>query len=312
MGTRSSLFLIMIMDDRGNPHRPLIHAAGSGEIALRVMTRDDIPAGMRLCAHAGWNQMRADWELFLQCSPEGCFVAAHNGRPVGTVATITYGGSVAWIGMVLVDPQLRRRGIGSLLLTRALAYLEGCPSIKLDATPAGKEVYDKLGFTDEYGLHRLVCAVLPRLPDSGASGARPIAEDSFGRIIEWDRPVFGADRGVVLAALLKNAPESAFCLEQEGILRGYCLGRTGSLYHQIGPVVAGTLEDAKALLRMAFRGLAGRAVVMDVPDSKPELQAWLETIGFARQRPFMRMVRKSNGSPGMPNLQFAIVGPELG
>ena len=287
-----------------------LEVPGSGEITLRTMTVNDIVAGMRLCKLAGWNQTKADWELFLKCSPEGGFVAVHNGQPVGTVATLTYGGAVAWIGMVLVDPEFRRRGIGTLLLNGALDYLKDCPSIKLDATPAGKEVYDKLGFSDEYSLHRVICSALPLL--QGSDLVRPVTENSFNRILEWDRYVFGEDRSVVLQGLLKNSPESAFLLEQQGSLRGYCLGRCGTLFHQIGPVVAETVEEAKALLSEAFRGLTGRAVVIDVPDSQPELWAWLESIGFIRQRPFTRMYCHSNQSPGIPARQFAIAGPELG
>ena len=236
----------------------------------------------------------------------------HGTQPVGTVATITYEGGVAWIGMVLVDPQFRRRGIGSLLLKGALAYLEGCPSIKLDATPAGKEVYDKLGFADEYRLHRVTCSAMPSLQEADSDGVLPLDESSLGPIIEWDRLVFGANRSVVLESLLKNAPESAFCLRRQGVLRGFCLGRRGTLFHQIGPVVAETPEDARALLCAAFRGLTGRTVVMDVPDAQPELWAWLESLGFVRQRPFIRMFSNSNHSPGIPAKQFAIAGPELG
>jgi len=297
-------------DNCENNRVALLAVADPDQIGMRPMTVDDISAGMRLSGLAGWNQTQADWELFLQCSPVGGFVAVHNGLTVGTVLTFTYGGGVAWIGMVLVDPNFRRRGIGSLLLNGALAYLAGCPSIKLDATPAGKQVYDQLGFSDEYGLHRATCSVIPQI--QGSDSVRPLSQDSFDRICDLDLLVFGADRRVILQGLLKNAPESAFLLEEQGSLRGFCLGRSGSLFHQIGPVVAETLDDAKALLSAAFCRLTGRAVVIDVPDSQPEIWAWLETLGFIRQRPFMRMYCQSNHTPGIPARQYAIAGPELG
>jgi len=302
----------MTTENRCNTHVSQVNGSQGGEISLRPMTHDDIPAGMRLSTLAGWNQTKADWELFFQYSSEGCFIAVHNDQPVGTVATLTYPGGVAWIGMVLVDPQFRRRGIGSLLLKGALAYLEGCPSIKLDATPAGKVVYDKLGFFDEYRLHRMTCSALPLIKEVDSAGILPLDENSLTTIIKLDCQIFGADRSGVLRGLLKNAPQSAFYLQQEGILRGFCLGRNGPLFHQIGPVVAETVEDARALLCAAFQGLAGRAVVMDVPDAQPQLMAWLEGLGFTKQRPFVRMYCHSNDSPGIPARQFAIAGPELG
>jgi hypothetical protein len=60
-------------------------------IAVRRMTPADLPAAERLRAQAGWNQTRADWQRLLAWAPGGCFVAAQDGRVVGTVTTTAYG-----------------------------------------------------------------------------------------------------------------------------------------------------------------------------------------------------------------------------
>ena len=112
---------------RENPHA----------VALRSMRATDIDAGLRLCRVSGWNQVRRDWEQFLALSPDGCCVAEHEGHVVGTVATVRYGTRFGWIGMVLVDPAVRGRGIGTRLLDHALALLSDMPLVRLDATPAG-------------------------------------------------------------------------------------------------------------------------------------------------------------------------------
>ncbi len=138
---------------------------------LRQMTARDLPAGMRLKEIAGWNQTRGDWERFLLASPQGCFVAEADGEVVGTAATISYEGRFAWIGMVLVDPARRGQGIGTKLLEKAIEYLDGCgiPSMKLDATPQGKPLYEKLGFVTEYEIERwqLQRTPAPDAPDGG-------------------------------------------------------------------------------------------------------------------------------------------------
>jgi GNAT superfamily N-acetyltransferase len=120
------------------------------------MTSADIPAGMRLKEFAGWNQTQEDWERFLEAEPEGCFVAEWNGQVAGTVATIIYEQRFAWIGMVLVDPALRGKGIGTALLLKAIDYLDAkkVPCMKLDATPQGKPIYTRLGFRIEYDIER--------------------------------------------------------------------------------------------------------------------------------------------------------------
>ncbi len=116
---------------------------------LRTLTTDDIPAGMRLKDLAGWNQTPADWSCFLDSSPRGCFAAEVEGKVVGTAATMVYEQRFAWIGMVLVDPEFRGRGIGTRLLEKTIEHLDaiGIATMKLDATPAGRPIYQKLGFS---------------------------------------------------------------------------------------------------------------------------------------------------------------------
>src|SRR6478672_1599886 len=126
-------------------------------IEYRKMTPGDIDAGLSLCRSAGWNQIENDWKLFLALSPDGACVAVdEHGKVVGTVTTISYDNRFSWIGMVLVDPEKKRQGIGTHLLREALHVLEHIDTVKLDATPAGREVYLKLGFVDEYMLSRMV------------------------------------------------------------------------------------------------------------------------------------------------------------
>jgi len=108
---------------------------------IRLLFESDIPAAMRLKEAAGWNQTEADWGRLLKLEPNGCFAAVENGQLVGTTTTTTYKEDLAWIGMVLVDPQHRRRGIATLLVETALAYLDGKVGvIKLDATAEGSPV----------------------------------------------------------------------------------------------------------------------------------------------------------------------------
>ncbi len=125
-------------------------------LRLRAMTSADIPLGIRLKTQAGWNQTEADWRRFLTLAPGGSFVAELDSVAVGT-AVATALESVGWIAMILVDEQYRGQGIGTRLVERAIAHLReqpGVRSIRLDATPLGKPLYEKLGFRSQYELAR--------------------------------------------------------------------------------------------------------------------------------------------------------------
>ena len=142
------------------------HPDKSDSISLRQMTHNDIPLGMRLKSLAGWNQLETDWEMLLDTGSGGNFVAAYDGTEAGTVTTVTYERRFSWIGMVLVDPAFRRRGIGTVLLTAAIDSGTIYGPVRLDATPEGKRLYDTLGFKDEYRLVRMQRLAAPLVHDA--------------------------------------------------------------------------------------------------------------------------------------------------
>lgn len=273
----------------------------------------DIPAGMRLKTAAGWNQTEDDWKLYLDTNPEGCFAAVYRCNVVGTVTTINYDNNVAWIGMMLVDPEFRRRGIATRLMQQAMECLSECETIKLDATPAGKEVYDGLGFKDEYSLCRMTIDKVPSVKTADINtNITQITNNDFAEIAKTDKAVFGADRMPVLQFIARNNPVTARKLIRNDTLTGYCLGRPGTNFYQVGPIVAETEQDAIDLVKEVLSTLAGRAVVVDVPTDQCDFLEWLVSSGFMEERPFIRMYYGSNAHPGLPENVYAISGPELG
>ncbi|MBI4903023.1 MAG: GNAT family N-acetyltransferase [Acidobacteria bacterium] len=275
---------------------------------LREMVCKDIPCGLRLCRACGWNQLERDWRFFLDSSPGGCGVAVTDGEVAGTVATLRYENRFAWVSMVLVDPAVRGQGIGSGLLDHALQILGDVRSVRLDATPQGRMVYQKLGFHDEYPLCRMQ-AVSPSAAEPPVSIARPITAADLHGLAGTDCAVFGANRGRLLDWLLEGAPEYGWVLETGD---GYMLGRHGYSFEHLGPIVATSVEAAQALVSACLPAVAGRPVVIDAPMHSAQWKHWLESLGFVEQRPFVRMFRGENAHPGLPEKQFAIAGPEFG
>jgi len=281
-------------------------------IQYRDMKPADIEAGLALCRASGWNQQRRDWELFLHLSPRGCRVAVKEGQVVGTVTTVRYQDRFCWIGMVLVDPFERNQGIGTQLLHESLAVLEGERSIRLDATPAGHEVYRKFDFVDEYRLSRMgtTAFVSPMMIDHNPP--RPMMESDLPQIFEIDREIFGADRGQILAWMFEGAPEYAWVVARSGRIEGYIFGRHGYNFEHVGPLVAQDHESALILVKACLSHYEGRTFILDASGYDPEWKEQLTSIGFKEQRPFIRMFRGENLFPGLPEKQFAILGPEFG
>ncbi len=279
---------------------------------LRTMTPADIPAGMRLKEIAGWNQTLEDWQRFLAADPEGCFVAEWNGQVAGTVATIIYEHRFAWIGMVLVDPQLRGKGIGTALLLRAIDHLDAkkVPCMKLDATPQGKPIYIRLGFQVEYEIERH--SLTREITAESSARAPAVAAENFEPLLEFDHLVFGADRSVLLRSLARSAPELVSIHRSGGAVEGFALGRQGSLADQLGPWAAANAAAARAVFDDFLRRSRRPVVFVDVLRDNAWAPALLAANGFQFSRSLTRMYRGENAHPGRPDLLGAILGPEFG
>ena len=277
-------------------------------IRLRLMSNNDIPEGIHLKDIAGWNQTAVDWERFLSASPEGCFVAEYGGRVVGTSTTIVYEGRFAWIGMVLVDPQYRGRGIGTALLECAIQYLgsRNVLSIKLDATAQGKLLYEKLGFVSEYRVERWL---LKRQADE-----KPVQKVYVGieDVLELDREIFGADRSELLRSLAEDAPDFTMVARHEAEVVGYTFGRRGSRANHLGPWMASNEVVAATLLDEFLYRSDRELVFVDCVSQNHWAVPLIKARGFVFSRPLTRMFRGTNDYPGRPELLCAILGPEFG
>lgn len=282
------------------------------EIVYRKMRPVDIPGGLELCRASGWNQLARDWELFLKLSPLGCRVAVNNGHVVGSVATLRFQHCFSWISMVLVDPAARGQGVGTQLLYEALNLLGDMRTIRLDATPAGHAIYRKLDFQDECWLSRMELIAPSTVLPVQDNVARPMMPADLPDVLKLDREVFGADRQIILEWMFTGAPEYSWIVNRAGQLAGYMFGRHGFVFEHLGPVIAHDHETAQQLVSVCLQVHHKQRFILDASRRAPEWQHWLETLGFTEQRPFIRMNRGENKHPGLPENQFAILGPEFG
>ena len=255
---------------------------------------------LALSKAAHWNQNEADWGLMLALG-RGWGLSLADGTLVASTLVLPYGG-FAWISMVLVLPEHRRKGYASRLLATAIADLNASKLTPvLDATPEGREVYRQEGFADTWTFKRYVL----RQPFKAING-RAGRSINWRRALELDADAFGGDREWLLRTLQKRLPQSALAMPE-----GFVLGREGREAHQIGPLVARDEGTALALLEHALSAVPA-PVYVDAVDHAPHMQEWLQEHGFEFQRPFTRMVHGRDRAPGDEKLVYLVAGPELG
>lgn len=270
--------------------------------SIQQMTGNHIEGALQLCREAGWNQLRADWQRLIDYEPNGCFVAVCNGQLVGTVTTTRYGIELAWIGMMLVHPQHRRRGIATALMSSSIDYLQAqrVQCIKLDATPTGTHVYRKLGFDVEWKFHRWSREPFSEKTPIDTGDASPMSKSALA----LDRRVFGADRSTYLDLLRKDS-----------LVRqtpdGFGMLRPGAVASYLGPVSASTAAAAESIIADLCTS-TGDSIFWDIPSPNSAATRLASSIGFAPVRDLTRMRRGRDVLPPDLNLQFALSDPGTG
>ncbi len=288
----------------------------NASLRVRVMQEADLPFADSLRAKVGWNQTLDDWRRFLAMQPKGCFLAELDGALAGTATTVVYGSDLAWIGMLLVHLDFRRRGVGRALLLKCIEHLQALnvKCIKLDATPEGRLVYEKLGFKEEWSLRRWE-ASLPgdvSFSESSESSLRSWNEADWERLGSLDAQAFGTSRRKLILALARQSRCALTCERAGEGQTGYGFLREGSRASYLGPVVATSPRDGIALVERLLSKAGGTRVFWDIPDLNVVAVDWASRHGFTVQRSLTRMWLGENCCAGDPLQQFAIAGPEMG
>jgi GNAT superfamily N-acetyltransferase len=279
------------------------------------MTERDLADGLRLSRASGWNQTVEDWGLLLSLG-RGLFrVGVLDGRVVASGGAVRYGDALAWICMILVEPEERGHGLGTHLfddvLGRVRRLVDGghVQAVGLDATPLGRGIYVPRGFADGPGIVRM--SAEPGAPTDAPRGVQAFARGDLEAVLAFDRGVFGADRGVVLRRALAKAPELARVVREGSRVRGYCLGRHGDHSDHVGPVVAEEPALARDLVVACLSNVRSRPLILDAR-VEPEWLAVLGELGFREQRSFTRMYLGVTRLDARPALEPAVRGPEFG
>jgi GNAT superfamily N-acetyltransferase len=281
-------------------------------VDIRILTADHLDGALALSTLMGWNQRLEDWRTLVELAPSGCFAALDGDRVIATAIGIDYR-RCGWIAMMLVAPEYRGRGLGGRLLEAAMAALPPDLPIRLDATPLGRPLYERHDFALETSLTR---HVRPAVTTDAAipTEITPLLPADLPKVARIDTAIFGGVRSRLLERIQSAGSEYAWRAGDAPIQ--YCLGRTGRLFDQVGPVAAANPQTAIALVTAALHHADGKPVVVDSYDDQRAFVAWLQSAGFEAQRPLYRM-RRPGSVAATPNVrapltEFAILGPEFG
>lgn len=271
-----------------------------GEVRLVSFTRAHLPGGLRLSLEMGWPYRLEDWEVALELG-QG-FALESGGEVIGTAMWWPYGEIHASAGMIIVAKAAQGRGHGAVLMDALLAAAQP-RGITLNSTAEGFALYERRGFAAVGTIQQHQGVPLRQHEAPPASLVRTMVASDADAVDRLDREATGWTRPQMLRKLAQVA--QGHVLMRGGAPRGHAFCRLFGRGHVIGPVVAESRDDARALIEAALAPLGSAFVRIDTATST-QLGPWLESIGLAQVGQATTMVRGPQTPATGPARMFAL------
>lgn len=260
----------------------------------------------------GWNPGPYDAHVFYATDPDGHYGYFIGDELIAGGSIVSYNGEFGFMGLFIVKPNYRGKGIGrqlwferrNLLLSR----LKPTATIGMDGVVAMQPFYRDGGFASAFIDKRFV-RLGEKFPEN--SFVTPIQSTDYLAIYMYDAHCFGYPRPGFLKPWLELPQTKAFKFVENETLKGFVVIRKTNIGYKIGPLFADNYQVAEALYRACLSNAVGEEVNLDIPLTN--LQAIQLTEAYAA-KPVFECARMYHGEK--PNVDankiFGITTFELG
>ncbi|GED72434.1 N-acetyltransferase [Brevibacillus reuszeri] len=281
---------------------------------LHTLTQQDIPPLIALSDSVGWDYDEAELRTVLSAGS----MFGHkdeDGQLVSCSAIICYEDQLASIGMVIVHDSCRGYGLGRELMQACLSFVSKETTIMLVSTPAGKPLYESLGFTTAEPLHKCLRDHFspPTIPSMNADDPviLPMQLEDVAAIIELDGQAIGSKRSLFVQARMKQAASCLVAKDAAGKTVGYGFSIQGPVNLIIGPLVAPDFATAIRIFCRLTQGHTGKLRV-DVPNGQAAFLDFLEQNGFTKVSEPPVMIANANQLPQRNGTYYGIAAQIFG
>lgn len=279
---------------------------------FRNLTRDELDVALSWASREGWNPGLHDASVFWAADPDGFYGMFLGGELIGTVSIVSYGGQLGFVGLFIVRPDQRGKGLGTAFWNffthRLTERLDANAPAALDGVFTMQDYYARGGFVFTHRNLRMegVGEAGPSAP-----GLCKLSDLSFDALVAYDAAHFGTTRPDFLRQWI--APEGGLgvAVMDEGTISGYGVVRPCGRGFKIGPLFAENAGTAETIYRALSAHAVGQPLFLDLPEINEEACALARRHGLKEVFGCARMVR--GVAPRLPWASiFGITTFELG
>ncbi len=257
----------------------------------RPLDRKELETLIEWAAAEGWNPGLHDAEAFWAADPAAFVGVDHEGELIGGGAIVNYAGQAGFMGLFIMKPEWRSRGLGRAFWyyrrDRLRSRLQRDAWIAMDGVFAMQPFYAKGGFQF---THRNL-----RMEGVGKTGTfapelTALSELAFAEVEEFDRRYFLVPRRAFLKKWINPEGGKALGFIEANRLAGYGVIRPCRTGYKIGPLFAETTPVAESLFLALSTHAVGAPIVLDVPEINEEAMKLVSRHGMKEIFGCARMV----------------------
>ena len=273
-------------------------------INIREIKPEEAPILSAMSDAVNWNNSPAECRLVTVAdNMKGYFLEA-DGEIAGSIGVVTYEPqSMAFINLVIVKNEFRRRGFATMMVEHALKLTENYKTKKLHATPDGSKVYAKLGFKPCRGIS-FFAAENPRFDGFAEIKTHAMTPEELPQAVQRDAGSFYWSRHNLLNFNYSEFGKYALCADNG---KGHIFGRCWKKYRQMAALTSDDLPTAMALVKAAVELDRSQAQSIICYDKQSEFKEFLKSGGFVQVREMLDMELGEN-TPEPPDQYRAIYG----
>jgi ribosomal protein S18 acetylase RimI-like enzyme len=289
-----------------------------GMVVIRRWFQSDIDYVAESVRREDWGYSRYDMERCWRYEPDGCFIAESRNKSIGHVFSLRYD-KMGWVGLLIVNPEERGRGVGTSLMKAAINHLleGGAETIRLEAAEKAVPLYRRLGFREEFDSLRFSKHLKQKeRAQSPGLNVFEMEEKDIENAAEFDSKYFGARRLRVLQGLYGDGHHSCFLAREDKSILGYVMSRRIDALRRIGPLVCAKEKPktARDLLIACINAVEEEETELRIGTPAPNVNATeiMEELGFQLIGKSIRMMWGENRHKGDVMGIYGIGGAEKG
>ena len=241
------------------------------ELEYRQLDIDGVRELVKWAEEEGWNPGPFDADVFYQTDPEGFLGIYKDGEMIGGGSIVSYNGEFGFMGLFIMKPEYRAKGIGTKLWLKRrdalLARLKEGAAIGMDGVVEMQPFYAKGGFEIAFRDERYERAGELFVVSEYIS---PISSEDLDDVLAYDKECFGYERPQFMVPWLKMEGSKTFKYVQDEQLKGFAVVRKLQEGYKVCPLFADDATIAEELYKACLNASVDSSLIMDIPVTNTE------------------------------------------